>query len=274
MFKITALKVALSLSVLAFFGFPLLYLTLCACGPSESPYGKIASEVSAQGRPRILYITQSKGFKHGVLPESEKIMQDLAGKNGFELTGSQEAEKVITPENLKSLDVIIFYTTGELPLTDEQKMAFLNFVKSGKAFIGIHSATDTFYQWPEYGEMIGGYFNKHPWTSRDTVTIKTTDRRFPVTKHWEESFKLTEEIYQFKNFNAEKVKVTMWLDTANTDMTKKGIEVKEFPISWYRSYGKGRVFYTALGHNPEVWRDQRYQTMIVNAIKWASGQMK
>jgi type 1 glutamine amidotransferase len=273
MFKITALKVALSLSVLAVVGFSLFYLTLCACGLAESPYGKFANEVSAQGRPRIVYITQSKGFKHGVLPESEKIMQDLAGKNGFVLTGSQEAEKVITPENLKSLDVIIFYTTGELPLTDEQKSAFLNFVKSGKAFIGIHSATDTFYQWPEYGEMIGGYFNKHPWTSRDTVTIKTTDRQFPVTKHWEESFKLTEEIYQFKNFNAEN-KVTMWLDTANTDMTKKGIEVKEFPISWYRSYGKGRVFYTALGHNPEVWRDQRFQTMIVNAIKWTTRQMK
>jgi uncharacterized protein len=240
----------------------------CACGPEESP------SVSAQGKPRILYITQSRGFKHGVLPESEKIMADLSAKNGFELTVSQEAENVITPENLKNLDVVIFYTTGELPLSAEQKSAFLDFIKSGKAFIGFHSATDTFYNWPEYGEMIGAYFKSHPWTSRDTVTIKTPDRKFPVTKHWEESFKLTEEIYQFRNFNAENVKVTMSLDTANTDMTKKGIEAKEFPISWYRSYGKGRVFYSALGHNPEVWRDQRFQTMIVNAIKWATGQMK
>jgi len=266
MFKLTALKYALLLPLLAVSGF--LLDPTCGCGLKET------STVSAQSKPRILYITQSKGFKHGVLPESETIMQTLAGKNGFQLTVSQEAEKAITPENLKNLDVIIFYTTGELPLTDGQKSAFLDFVKSGKAFIGIHSATDTFYQWPEYGEMIGGYFNKHPWTSRDTVTIKTIDRRFPVTKHWEESFKLTEEIYQFKNFNAENVKVTMALDTANTDMTKPGVEAKEFPISWYRSYGKGRVFYTALGHNPEVWRDQRYQTMIVNAIKWASGQLK
>jgi uncharacterized protein len=267
MLKITALKGLLPLLAFAVFG-PWLIPPNCEGKTGNSPL------VTAQRKPRILYITQSKGFKHAVLPESEKIMQELATKHGFELSVSQEAEKVMTPENLKNLDVIIFYTTGELPLSDEQKKAFLDFIKNGKAFIGIHSATDTFYKWPEYGEMIGGYFNKHPWTAKDTVTIKTTDRQFPVTKHWEESFKVTEEIYQIKNFNAENVKVTMSLDTANTDMTKPGIEAKEFPITWYRSYGKGRVFYTALGHNPEVWRDQRFQTMIVNAIKWSTQELR
>jgi hypothetical protein len=122
--------------------------------------------------------------------------------------------------------------------------------------------------------MVGAYFNKHPWTQNDTVTVNAFDRKSPLTGHWPESFKLTEEIYQFKDFNAEKVKVTMKLDTANTDMTKKDIVAKEFPLSWYRAYGKGRVFYTALGHRPEVWQDERYQTMIVNAIRWGAGELK
>ncbi|HZS07167.1 MAG TPA: ThuA domain-containing protein [Blastocatellia bacterium] len=228
----------------------------------------------AQKKLRVLYVTQSKGFKHGVLPESEKIMQELGAKNGFEVTVTQEAEKAITPESLKNLDVIIFYTTGELPLSAEQKKAFLDFIRSGKGFIGIHSATDTFYQWPEYGEMIGAYFDGHPWTSKDTVTVRKDDKTFPATKQWEDSFQLTEEIYQYKQFNPANCKVVMSMDTGKTDMTKQGIKASSFPLVWHRQYGRGRVFYSEFGHNPEVWRDSRYQTMIANAIKWVSGQLK
>jgi type 1 glutamine amidotransferase len=233
----------------------------------------VAKEVLAdKGNLRVLYVTQSKGFRHQSLPESRDIMKKLGAANGFDVTLTEEAEKHITPENLKNLDVIVFYTTGELPLSDEQKKAFLDFIRSGKGFVGIHSATDTFYKWPEYGEMIGGYFDGHPWTQNDTVTITNLDPKSPITGHWEESFTLTEEIYQYKEFNKDKVTVTMSLDKSKTDMNKKGVKATEFPLAWYRDYGKGRVFYTALGHRPEVWRDQRFQKMIVNALKWASGQ--
>jgi type 1 glutamine amidotransferase len=228
--------------------------------------------LAAKGNVRVLYVTQSKGFRHQSLPESEDIMKKLGATNGFDVTITQEAEKHITPENLKNLDVIVFYTTGELPLSDGQKKAFLDFIKSGKGFVGIHSATDTFYKWPEYGEMIGGYFDGHPWSQKDTVTINNLDPKNPITGHWEKSFSLTEEIYQYKEFNKDKVTVTMSLDKSKTDMNKKGVKATEFPLAWYRNYGKGRVFYTALGHRPEVWRDQRFQKMIVNALKWASGQ--
>ena len=222
---------------------------------------------------RVAYVTESKGFKHAVLPESEEIMKSLGPKQGFEVTVSHEAEQLFTPANLRNLEVIIFYTTGELPLTDDQKSLFLDFVKSGKGFIGIHSATDTFYKWPEYGEMIGAYFDGHPWTQENEVAISAFDRTNPVTRVWPESFRLQEETYQFRDFDATKSKVTMRLDTEHTDMTKKGIKAKEFPLTWFRSYGKGKVFYTALGHRPEVWRDSRYQTMMVNAIRWASNTL-
>jgi hypothetical protein len=229
---------------------------------------------AAEGKPRVLYITESKGFKHPVLPESERVMKELGEKHGFDLTISQEAEKAITTESLKNLDVIIFYTTGELPLSEGQKTAFLNFIKSGKAFIGIHSATDTFYKWPEYGEMINGYFDGHPWTQDTEVSIKVTDRTHPATRHLPESMRFKEEIYQFRDFSPERVKVLASLDTANTDMTKKGIKAAQFPLIWYRSYGRGRVFYTALGHRPDIWQSQWYQTMLVQAIKWSAGNLK
>jgi len=230
----------------------------------------------AKNKLRVLYLTQSKGFKHQVLPESEKVMQELGEKHGFEVTISQEADKAITPENLKNLDVIMFYTTGELPLSAEQKTALLNFVKSGKGFIGTHSATDTFYQWPEYGELIGGHFAAHPWNQFE-ATIKVEDRKFAATRHLPATFKITDEIYTFKEFKPQLVHVVMRLDPAGLDLTKKDLEkvdAKDFPLAWWRNYGKGRVFYTALGHRPEVWHDERFQTMIVNAIRWGAGEMK
>lgn len=230
----------------------------------------IEAKRKASTTKKILYVTESKGFKHSVLPESEKIMKELGSKNGFDVIVTQDSASFMNPEALKNIDVIVFYTTGELPYSAEQKKLFLDFIKSGKGFVGVHSATDTFFEWLEFGDMIGGYFDGHPWTSKDTVTVDAFDRKSPITKHWEKSFSITEEIYQHKDFKADQVTVTMKLDTSKTDMTKKGIKHKEFPISWYRNYGKGRVFYTSFGHNSAVWNDQRFQTMIVNALKWAS----
>ena len=231
---------------------------------------------TATARPgkKILYVTQSMGFRHSSLHLSEDIIEELGTANGYDVTLTHKFERFANPETLKTFDVIIFYTTLELPLSDAQKKAFLDWIKSGKGFIGLHSATDTYYKWPEYGEMIGGYFDGHPWTENSTVGISAFDRKNRFSSHFEESFKLQEEIYQFRNFNKDKVTVTMSLDKANTDMTLKGIKAAEFPLTWYRDYGKGRVFYTALGHRSEVWQDQRYQKMVLNAIKWAAGDLK
>ncbi len=240
----------------------------------------------AQQKIRVTYITESKGYKHGVLPESEKIMQSIGAQNGFEVTISQESAKVITAENLKNVDVLIFYTTGELPWSEEQKQLFLDFVKNGKGFIGIHSATDTFYKWPEYGELVGGYFDGHPWGSKDKVAVQKVDKKFPITKHWDDLFSWVEETYQYKNFNFKANKVVMSMETTKTDMKKKDVrgihattsapfyKPDSFPLVWYRTYGKGRVFYSEPGHNSEVWNNSKYQTMIANAIKWTAKKMK
>lgn len=234
-----------------------------------------APSVNAQARKlRLLYVTQSLGFRHQSLHLSESIMEQLGAKNGFEVTLTQMAELKLTPANIKNYDVIVFYTTGELPLSAEQKTLLLNWIKGGKFFMGLHSATDTFYKWPEYGEMINGWFDGHPWTQDVEVTIKTEDKSHPATRHMQDSMTFKEEIYQLKEFNPEKVKVLISLDTTKTNMTLKGIKAKQFPILYYKSYGKGKVLYNALGHRPDIWSSDWYQTMIVNSIKWGAGQMK
>jgi uncharacterized protein len=254
----------------------ILLLSLCATAFVLSMGAQLlTTTTNAQRKLKLLYVTQSKGFRHQALHQSEEIMENLGAKHGFDVTITHMAEAKLTPENLKNLDVIVFYTTGELPLSDAQKQGLLDWIRSGKFFLGLHSATDTFYKWPEYGQMIGGYFNKHPWTQDVEVTIKTEDRTHPVSKHLPESWTMKEEIYQIKDFpGRDKTHVLVSLDTTKTDMTRPGIVNKEFPLVWWHDYGKGKVMYNALGHRPDVWTSEWYQTMIVNAIKWGTGQMK
>ena len=113
--------------------------------------------------------------------------------------------------NLNYFDAVIFYTTGDLGLTDQQKKDLLSFVHDdGKGFLGTHSATDTYYNWPEYGELIGGYFNEHPW-GQVHCTIRTEDKTFPVTAHFPASFPFYDEIYRPLGCEFE---IAMWLPGA------------------------------------------------------------
>jgi uncharacterized protein len=230
-----------------------------------------ANEPPTLKKRKVLYLTHSAGFKHQVLPESERVFKEIGEKSGaFEVVATQDCS-LISKESLKQFDVVAFYTTGELPISDEQKQAFIAFIKSGKGFIGIHSATDTFYKWAEYGEMIGGYFDQHPW--HQEVTVKVEDPKHPATKHLGTSFKITDEIYQHKNYSRQNVRVLLSLDATSVDLTKPNVHRtdKDFALAWTRNFGKGRVFYTALGHRPEVWNDARFQNLLIGAVKWTTG---
>jgi hypothetical protein len=155
-------------------------------------------------------------------------------------------------------------------MTDGQKRAFLDFVRGGNGFVGVHSATDTFYQWPEYLALIGGYFNDHPWHQK--VTIDITDRSNPIVAFLGRSVSIADEIYQISDFDYRHSHVLLQLDPRSVDLTLGTVRPRFYgwPLAWTRSYGKGRVFYTALGHEPAVWRDPRYQQLLSNAILWVT----
>ena len=239
-----------------------------------------ALSLSAQNRPhkpRILCIGDSKGYQHDSVSDGMatiwKLGQDTGLWETYIRTDTQLVTKKKLPSNGKNLDdfdAVFFYTTGELAMDDEQKAALISFIKDdGKGFLGTHSATDTFYQWPAYGEMIGGYFNHHPWNQE--VGIKVEDRNFAATRHFPAEFKIADEIYQFKDWSRDKVHVLMSIDTATVDLTKKDVlrTDKDFAVAWTKNYGKGRVFYCSLGHRPEVWARQDIRQMWTEAVKWA-----
>lgn len=230
-----------------------------------------AVSATTSAPPKVLYLTHSAGFKHQVLPLSQQILKEIGEKSGKFAVTSTEDCSVLSREGLKQFSAVVFYTTGELPISDEQKTAFLDFIKSGKGFVGIHSATDTFYKWQEYGELIGGYFDQHPWHQQVTVNVENQTHR--SSSHFGKSFSIIDEIYQFKSFSRDRVRVLLSLDVSSVDLSKPAVHRtdKDFALAWIRNYGRGRVFYTALGHRPEVWQDERFQKHLLGALLWAMG---
>jgi putative membrane-bound dehydrogenase-like protein len=233
---------------------------------------------SAHSPLRVLVYTVSAGFVHDVVkresPDKPSIVEQALTELGrdtgdFEVVLSRDAAD-FTPENLKRFGLVFFYTTGDLPFTKAERDALFDFVKRGGAFAGAHCATDTFYQLPEYGEMIGAYFDGHPW--HEKVKVRVEDRDHPATKHLGESFEITDEIYQFKApYDRSKLHVLLSLDPSALDLKKDGIHRadRDFAIAWCKEFGQGRVFYTALGHQPEVWKDARFLKLIDGGFRWA-----
>src|ERR1700730_9058153 len=141
---------------------------------------------------RVLYLTLSAGYRHDVLPLSRDIVKLLGERSGAFAVSATEDVSVFTPENLRRYAAVMFYTTGELPMSEAQKAALLEFVRAGHGFVGVHSATDTFYLWPDYLDLIGGYFSQHPWHQR--VTIEVADRKSKLVAFLGTSFEIDDEI--------------------------------------------------------------------------------
>ena len=228
-----------------------------------------AVPLRAEVRPaRVLYFTHSAGFRHEVLPASRDILQQIGATGGFEVTASEDVA-VFTAENLQRYGAVMFFTTGELPMSKAQQLAFTDFIRAGGGFLDVHSATDTFYQWGEYLKIIGGYFDQHPW--HQAVTVEVADRHDPLVAFLGTSIAVTDEIYQIRDFDVGGSRVLLRLDPASVDLTRPDVHKHPYgwPLAWTRSYGNGRVFYTALGHEEGVWRDPRFQQMLRNAALWA-----
>ena len=236
----------------------------------------LGSGVVAGAAPKhLLVVTVTKGFRHSSIPTGERVLAELARKDGSftvdYVRNDDEMKEKMTLEALKKYDGVIFEsTTGVLPLPDKQ--GFLDWIKSGKAFIGMHSATDTFH--PEkgqpidpYGEMIGGEFLTHH--TQEEVECLNEDPKHPAMKGIGKSLVVRDEIYIQKNFFRDKVHELMWLDKHPNYGTPG-----DYPIAWCKKYGKGNVFYTELGHREDVWENPVYQQHILGGIKWALGLEK
>jgi hypothetical protein len=263
--------------------------TVFACAAAFLACGILyTARLNGQARPaspppmaHVLVVSQTKGFEHDSVPDAManiwKMGHDTKIWEATLRTDTENITKTKKGGNFKDLsyfDVLVFAsTTGELDLTDDQKRDMMSFIKEdGKGFVGIHAALDTNYKWPEYGEMIGAWFDQHPWFTFNAPIINEAPE-FPATMHFPHAFTKRDEIYQpSKDFSRDKVNVLLSLDASKLDYSNNPRIHRtdhDFAVAWCKMYGKGRVFYSTLGHTKESWDDPDITKMYFEAIKWA-----
>lgn len=254
---------------------------------------------------KVLFFSKSSGFEHsaikhaeGQLSAAEKVLQELGQKNNIEFTFTKDGS-LFTPETIAKYDAFFFYTTGDLTeigtdgnpaMSKEGKAAFLQAIKKGKGFIGTHSATDTFHSpggknhgparyqndgtnADPYIQMIGAEFIIHG--SQQHGHMICVDKTFPGMSGVPEDFGPVEEWYSLKDF-APDMHVLLVQDTSTMKKTggDRCYDRPVYPATWAHHYGKGRVFYTNMGHREDVWTNPVFQQVLLGGLNWALGNVK
>jgi type 1 glutamine amidotransferase len=253
---------------------------------------------------KLLFLTHAALYKHTSLGPAENAVTELGKQGGFSVTTvqgyKQDADKLdltfLTPEYLDQFDGLMLMTNGNLPLTDDQKRALIEFVRNGKALIGAHCASLTLYNHPAFGEMLGGYFRRSGRQNR-IVILKVEDQKHPATRMLGASWPVVDESYLFGTapwdatrptenvdalfgnripvgFSRDRVHVLLSIDTETSNLAGQPEMQRggDYPQAWWRSFGQGRVFYTALGHRDDIWsNDPIFRAYILGGIRWALG---
>jgi type 1 glutamine amidotransferase len=272
----------------------------------------VSARAQAPAKKKLLVLTHAALYKHPSLEPAEKAVAEMsAADGGFDVTTlegyKQDANtidlSILTPQYLAQFDGLMLMTNGNLPLTDAQKKSIVDYVRGGKALVGVHCATLTLYDYPEFGEMLGGYYHHSivPTTRIGQANIgvlKVEDTTHPATKMLGARWQVAEEFYKFGTevwdpsrpndnvsqvgrlhiplaFTRDRVHVLLSLDTERMDLSGLGADIVkggDYPQAWTRAWGSGRVFYTALGHRDDIWSaDALFRAHVLGGIRWALG---
>jgi len=215
----------------------------------------------------VLVFSRTQGFRHDSIPDGIAAFTKLATAQGWTLSASEDPG-VFAEATLERADVVVFLsTTGDI-LDDAQQAAFERFIRAGGGFVGVHSATDTEYDWAFYGELVGAYFREHPAIQEATVVVE--DGANAILAGIPSRWTRTDEWYAFKTNPRPNVHVLMTLDESSYEPGTSAMGA-DHPITWLHEYEGGRAFYTALGHTTESYADPVFVGMLERAVEWAAG---
>lgn len=215
---------------------------------------------------KLLVFSKTEGFRHNSISAGIEALEKLGQEQGFSITATEDAA-FFTDEKLVAYQAVVFLnTTGDI-LNQEQQAAFERFIQGGKGFVGIHSATDTEYEWPWYGKLVGAYFKSHPPTVEAELSV--TDPGHPATEELPATFSHKDEWYDFrKNPSSSEVNILITVDETSYDHGQD----KSHPVSWYHAFDGGRAFYTLMGHTPESFREPLVLKHLSGGIRYALEQ--
>jgi type 1 glutamine amidotransferase len=254
-------------------GLVLALATAVACGnggstaPTQPPPGPgSANPPAAPGH--LLVVTHTAGFRHDSIPAAEAALRQIGIDSGlFDVAFCRTAAEVrdrLTPAGLTGIDAVFFAnTTGDLGIPDVQ--AFVDWVAGGKAFLGSHSASDTYHESPAFLAMLGGEFVTHG--SIVDAEVRVAEPSNPAVAHMAPAFRMSDEWYRF-NLAGPARTVLLKFDRNPADGVGQSGAPTDLPLAWQKAHGSGRVFYTALGHRSEVWDDARFRIHLREAIRW------
>jgi len=209
----------------------------------------------------ILVITETEGWVHESIGSGLNLIEDIGNKNNFNVYYSDDSS-VITNDNLKNFNSIIFLNTTGNILSNKEQNVMEEFIRSGRGFLGVHSAADTEYDWDWYGNLVGAYFRSHP----DVMSAKILTVENKITDHLDSEWRIEDEWYNF-NYTNENIKILLNLDESSYE---GGDHPDYHPITWYHEYDGGRSFYTGLGHTNEVYKDNRFIKLLEKGILYVS----
>jgi type 1 glutamine amidotransferase len=226
---------------------------------------------------------------HPSIPYGNRAIDLMGRRTGAYTALFSNDVSMFRPERLKEFDAVCFNNTVGVLFDDPAlRRSLLDFVSGGKGFVGIHAAAATFVQWPrydqwpEFGAMLGGYEDGgHPWKPHETITLELDEPDHPINRAFGgKGFQISDEVFQFRHgYSRDRVRVLLSVDTDRTDMSPsrrflpERFEDKDFPISWIRFHGEGRVFYSALGHNPHIFWNRPVLEHFLAGIQFALGDL-
>ncbi|MFC8195371.1 ThuA domain-containing protein [Streptomyces sp. NPDC057298] len=244
----------------------------CVSGPAVSKGSagpSASSEASGAKKPsageRVLVFSKTAGFRHDSIPEGIAAVKALGAENGFRVDATEDAG-TFSSRNLARYDAVVFLSTTGDVLNDAQQRAFERYIGAGGAYVGIHAAADTEYDWEFYGGLAGAYFQSHP--AIQPARIEVEDRAHPATLHLGESWNRTDEWYNYRSNPRDRAHVLASLDESSYS---GGTMSGDHPIAWCQEYRGGRSFYTGSGHTKESYADPAFRQHLLGGIRWAVG---
>ncbi|HEY7102464.1 MAG TPA: ThuA domain-containing protein [Mycobacteriales bacterium] len=238
----------------------LLCAGLAACGSDPAPAG--SGPAAGAGPYRVLVFTRTTGFRHASIPTGIAAVRALGAADGFAVTATEDPA-AFTPSGLAGYRAVVFLSTTGDVLDPAGRSALEAYVRGGGGFVGVHSASDTEYGWPFYGELVGARFAGHPAVQPVTVRL----RPGPLTAGLPATWRVTDEPYNFRT-RPQGVRVLATLDESTYSGGTMGAD---HPIAWTAEVGRGRSFYTGLGHPDAIYADPVFRTLLAAGIRYAAG---
>ena len=230
----------------------------CAGGPAQaadSPYD-------------VLVFSKTAGFRHDAIPAGIQAIRELGAANSFTVTATEDAN-AFTTANLAQYEAVVFLSTTGDVLNATQQTAFESYIRGGGGFAGIHAASDTEYDWPFYGELVGAYFASHP--AIQPVTVRVQDRAHAATAHLPQAWNVTDELYNYRTNPRSSARVLATLDESTYSGGSMGAD---HPITWCKTLSSGRSFYTGLGHTQAMYADSNFRRELLGGIRYAANRTK